>query len=205
MYTKICKRSLDLIISLLVIILLSPVFLIITGILLFQNKGNAFFLQKRPGKNRKIFSVIKFKTMNDKVDDSGKLLPDALRTTSVGKFLRKTSLDEIPQLLNVVKGDMSLIGPRPLLVEYLPKYTKVQDRRHLVRPGITGLSQISGRQEIYFSKRLELDIKYVDNLTFMMDCKILLKTIPEVLKSRGVKTGQDVKEVDDLGLSSQEE
>jgi len=161
MYKTFFKYFIDFSISLLGLICISPIFIFVTICLLTANSGNLFFFQSRPGKNAKIFKVIKFKTMNDKKDIHGKLLPDSERLTAIGKFIRKTSLDEIPQLFNVVKGDMSLIGPRPLMVSYLPLYSKEQLRRHDVRPGITGWAQINGRNSISWTKKFELDVYYL--------------------------------------------
>lgn len=186
MYKYFFKRVLDLILSLIGLILLSPIFIIVLILLMVYNNGKPFFFQKRPGKNGKLFKVIKFKTMNDKKDVNGNLLSDELRLTKVGNFVRKTSLDEIPQLLNVLKGDMSLIGPRPLLVEYLPLYDNNQKRRHNVRPGITGLAQINGRNAIGWKKKFEYDIEYVDNISFLTDVKIFFKTFLKVFKSEGI-------------------
>ncbi|MGG8497338.1 sugar transferase [Tenacibaculum sp. TC6] len=186
MYKFFFKRIIDFLLALIVLILVSPVFLIVLILLTIYNSGKPFFFQERPGKNEKIFRVIKFKTMNDKKDSNGKLLPDSIRLTKVGKFVRKTSLDEIPQLLNVLKGDMSLIGPRPLLVEYLTRYNKEQKRRHDVRPGITGLAQINGRNAISWEKKFKYDVQYVDNLSFLLDAKIFLKTFFKVFKSEGI-------------------
>lgn len=167
-------------------ILLLPLFLLVTLCLYLANQGKPFFFQPRPGKDEKIFKVIKFKTMNDKVDLQGNLLPDADRLTAVGSFVRKTSLDEIPQLLNVIKGDMSLVGPRPLLVEYLPLYNAVQQRRHKVRPGITGWAQVNGRNAISWERKFELDVWYVDHLSFTLDIKILWLTVMKVFKREGI-------------------
>ena len=186
MYRCVFKRVIDFIISLTCVLLLSPIFLTITILLLIYNNGKPFFFQERPGKNKKVFKVIKFKTMNDKKDSNGNLLPDAERLTSVGNFVRKTSLDEIPQLLNVLKGDMSLIGPRPLLVEYLPRYNEEQKRRHDVRPGITGLAQVNGRNAISWKRKFEYDVEYVDNLSFFLDVKIFFMTFLKVFKSEGI-------------------
>ena len=167
-------------------LLLSP-FFIITSILLFiANRGSVFFFQRRPGKNEQIFKVIKFKTMNDRKDSEGNLLPDAERLTAIGKFVRKTSLDEIPQLLNVIKGDMSLVGPRPLLVEYLDLYDPFQRQRHDVRPGITGWAQVNGRNAISWSQKFDYDIWYVKHQSFAIDLKILWLTIARVFKSEGI-------------------
>ena len=189
MYKHFFKRIIDFTLSLLGFIIISPVFLFIWIWLSFANKGaGAFFFQERPGKDEKIFRVIKFKTMNDQRDTSGKLLPDAQRLTKVGKFVRSTSLDEIPQLLNVIKGDMSLIGPRPLLVQYLPLYNDMQRRRHEVRPGITGWAQVNGRNAISWQQKFEYDVWYVDNVSLSLDIKILLNTIQKVFKREGISS-----------------
>lgn len=156
--------------------------------LFFLNNGKPFFIQPRPGKNEKIFKLIKFKTMNDKRDKLGYLLPDEKRLTVVGKFVRKTSLDEIPQLINVIKGDMSLVGPRPLLVEYLPLYNEEQKRRHEVKPGITGWAQVNGRNAISWEEKFKYDVWYVDHLSFILDLKILLLTIKKVFKREGISS-----------------
>ena len=186
-YKRYFKRVVDVIASggaLLVLIV--PLSVMATW-LHFANKGaGAFFLQERPGKGGKIFKVVKFKTMTDERDSDGKLLPDADRLTKVGKFVRSTSIDELPQLWNVFKGDMSLIGPRPLLVQYLPLYSKEQARRHEVRPGITGWAQCHGRNAISWKKKFELDVWYVDNISFLTDCKVILTTIQKVLKRDGI-------------------
>lgn len=186
MYKLIFKSLLDFILALIGFLLLSPLFIIITICLFFANQGKPFFIQKRPGKNGKIFSIVKFKTMNDKKDDNGQLLSDAERLTAVGSFVRKTSLDEIPQLLNVIKGDMSLIGPRPLLTHYLHLYNDFQNRRHEVKPGITGWAQVNGRNAISWDKKFEYDVWYVDNISFGLDFKILLKTAQKVMQSEGI-------------------
>lgn len=186
MYKGFFKRIFDLLSSISGFILVSPVFIVITLGLFFSNQGRPFFFQLRPGKNGKIFKIIKFKTMNDKKDTNGLLLSDATRLTKIGSFVRKTSLDEIPQLLNVIKGDMSLIGPRPLLVQYLHLYSDSQKRRHEVRPGITGWAQVNGRNAISWDKKFELDVWYVDHISFLLDVKILLKTILKVIKSEGI-------------------
>ena len=186
MYKHFFKRVIDFLASLIGFIILLPLFIVITIFLFFSNDGKPFFFQRRPGKNGKVFSIIKFKTMNDKKDTEGKLLPDEVRLTSVGKFVRKTSLDEIPQLLNVIKGDMSLIGPRPLLTDYLHLYNEFQSRRHEVKPGITGWAQVNGRNAISWDKKFEYDVWYVDNISFVLDLKILLKTIQKVIKSEGI-------------------
>ncbi|WP_298789301.1 sugar transferase [uncultured Allomuricauda sp.] len=186
MYKLFLKRVLDLILSIVGFAVLFPVFVFIWFILLFVNNGKPFFVQPRPGKNEKVFPILKFKTMTDKKGSNGKLLPDELRVTKFGTFLRKTSLDEIPQLLSIIKGDMSLIGPRPLRVRYLPYYTKEEQIRHTVKPGVTGLAQISGRNLLDWDNRLQKDIEYVKNLSFVLDLKILFKTVLKVLASDDV-------------------
>lgn len=192
MYTKVFKRIIDFLGSLLGLILLSPVFLVIVLTLLFINNGKPFFTQLRPGKNEKLFKVIKFKTMTDKRNSLGELLEDNLRLTQFGKFLRKTSLDEIPQLINVLKGDMSIVGPRPLLVEFLDYYTEEELQRHNVKPGITGLAQISGRNLLSDDEKFQLDIDYVNRLSFWLDVSIVLKTIQKVFKSEDIVLAPDV-------------
>lgn len=187
MYKHGLKRCLDFIIVLCVLLVIWPILLVITIWLHFANKGaGAFFTQKRPGKNGKIFRVIKFKSMTDERDENGNLLPDAQRLTPVGRFVRATSLDELPQLLNVLKGDMALIGPRPLLPQYLPLYSAEQARRHEVRPGITGWAQANGRNAISWTKKFELDVWYVDHLSFWLDLKIIFLTIKKVFKREGI-------------------
>ena len=188
MYKRFFKPIFDFSASFIGFIVLSPFFIIITIILFFFNHGKPFFFQQRPGKNEKIFKIIKFKTMNDKRDKDGNLLPDAKRLTAMGRFIRNTSLDEIPQLLNVIKGDMSFVGPRPLLVEYLPLYSKEQARRHEVRPGITGWSQINGRNTISWQQKFEYDVWYVNHISFYLDLRILLKTISKVFKKEGINS-----------------
>ena len=183
MYKHFFKRVIDFTIVLVALLIIWPVLLVITVWLHFANKGaGAFFTQERPGKDGKIFKVIKFKSMTDERDADGNLLPDAQRLTKVGSFVRKTSIDELPQLINVLKGDMALIGPRPLLVQYLPLYSKEQARRHEVRPGITGWAQCNGRNAISWTKKFELDVWYVDNCTLWTDIKVILITIQKVLK-----------------------
>ena len=187
MYKHFFKRFLDIVLSLVALICLSPVLLIVTLLLYIANEGaGAFFLQERPGYKGRIFKVIKFKTMNDKRDENGKLLLDTLRITKVGKFVRSTSLDELPQLINVLKGDMSLIGPRPLLVKYLPLYSKEQMRRHDVRPGITGWAQCHGRNAMTWKKKFEYDVWYVDHLSFMTDLKVIFYSIKTVFAREGI-------------------
>jgi undecaprenyl phosphate N,N'-diacetylbacillosamine 1-phosphate transferase len=189
MYRDFLKPFIDFFLSLFGFIVISPLFLLLWIWLSIANKGaGAFFVQERPGKNEKIFKVIKFKTMNELKDPEGKLLPDSERLTRVGRFVRSTSLDEIPQLLNVIKGDMSLIGPRPLLVEYLPLYNEKQKRRHEVRPGITGWAQVNGRNAISWQQKFEYDVWYVDHISLSLDLKILLKTIRKVFKREGISS-----------------
>ena len=225
MYKNYLKRLFDLCLATIAFLLVSPIFLITTVLLAIANKGKranekgskfennldiefnhpnifkkllvqVFFFQARPGKNEKIFKVIKFKTMTDEKGSDGELLPDADRLTAIGSFVRKTSLDEIPQLLNVIKGDMSLIGPRPLLVQYLPLYNKEQKRRHNVRPGISGWAQVNGRNTISWEKKFEYDVWYVDNLSFKLDLKIVFITIGKVFKSEGIaQDGEATMEV----------
>jgi len=186
LYRNFLKRALDLVVSGIAFCLLLPLFIVITALLFIANQGSPFFVQARPGKNERIFRLVKFKTMNDKKDAAGNLLPDGERLTGIGKFIRKTSLDEIPQLINVIKGEMSLIGPRPLLVEYLPLYNDIQKQRHNVRPGITGWAQVNGRNAIAWKEKFELDVWYVDHVSFLLDCKIVLLTLMKVVKSEGV-------------------
>jgi lipopolysaccharide/colanic/teichoic acid biosynthesis glycosyltransferase len=197
MYKNFFKRVLDFSISLIALIIISPILLVVTIWLHFANKGaGAFFFQERPGKNAKIFKVIKFKTMTDERDANGNLLPDAQRLTKVGRFVRSTSIDELPQLINVLKGDMSLIGPRPLLVEYLPLYSKEQMHRHEVRPGISGWAQCHGRNAISFTERFKLDVWYVDHCTLLTDLKVIWITIMAVLKREGIsEEGQATSEM----------
>lgn len=187
MYKNFFKRIFDFIISLLALICLSPILLIVTIWLHFANKGaGAFFLQERPGKDAKIFKIIKFKTMTDECDIEGNLLPDVQRLTKAGKFVRSTSIDELPQLINVLKGDMAFIGPRPLLVQYLPYYTEREKLRHSVRPGISGWAQVNGRNNLPWDERLELDAWYAENLSFSLDCKVLIKTIKNVINRKDI-------------------
>lgn len=189
MYKHFFKRLIDFTLSLIGFIIISPVFVLVWIWLTIANKGaGALFFQERPGKGEKIFKVIKFKTMTDERDASGNLLPDAERLSRVGKFVRSTSLDEIPQLINVIKGDMSLIGPRPLLVQYLPLYNDAQRRRHEVRPGITGWAQVNGRNAISWKQKFEFDVWYVDNISLSLDIKILVRTILKVFKREGISS-----------------
>ncbi len=186
MYTNFFKRLLDFLFSCFGIVVLSPVFLAIVIALYKSNEGNPFFVQERPGEDGKIFKLIKFKTMNDKKDSEGNLLSMGERITPLGRFLRKTSLDEIPQLFNVIKGDMSLMGPRPLLKEYLPMYTDRQQERHSVRPGITGWAQVNGRNQVTWKDKFEMDIWYVDNISFKLDAIIFFKTIKKIITKSDV-------------------
>lgn len=189
MYKNNIKRISDFTLALFGFILISPLFLLLWLWLSIANKGaGAFFTQSRPGKNERIFNVIKFKTMTDERDNEGQLLPDEKRLTKVGKFVRSTSLDEIPQLLNVIKGDMSLIGPRPLLVQYLPLYDEKQKRRHEVRPGITGWAQVNGRNTISWEQKFDYDVWYVDNVSLSLDLRILLMTIKKVFVREGISS-----------------
>lgn len=192
MYKHFFKRLIDFVLSFVGFILLSPVFVVVTFLLIIANRGKPFFFQLRPGKKEQIFKIIKFKTMNDKRNLEGHLLPDAERLTAIGKFVRKTSLDEIPQLLNVIKGDMSLIGPRPLLIEYLPLYNTVQRKRHDIRPGITGWAQVNGRNAISWEQKFEYDVWYVQNVSIALDTKIIWSTLMKVLKSEGISSATSV-------------
>ena len=208
MYKHYIKRLFDFIISLIALVIISPLLLVVTIWLHFANKGaGAFFLQERPGKNAKIFKVIKFKTMTDERDQNGNLLPDEKRLTKVGRFVRSTSIDELPQLINVLKGDMALIGPRPLLVEYLPLYSKEQARRHEVRPGISGWAQCHGRNAISWTDKFKLDVWYVDHVSLMTDLKVILITIKKVffrdgISQEGQATMEAFKGNDDIVSSS---
>lgn len=199
MYQKIFKRFFDVVMALLGIVMLLPIYVLLTIFLYISNKGTPFYFQKRPGKNEKIFYIVKFKTMNDKKDAHGKLLPDHERLTSFGHFLRKYSLDEIPQLFNILIGNMSFIGPRPLLVKYLPYYTEVEKTRHHVKPGITGLSQISGRNFLGWDDRLKTDVYYVRHLSFKLDLQIFITTIKNVITSKdvAVSTNHVMKDLDE--------
>lgn len=190
MYKKYIKRILDIILSLIAIIITLPIFLIVGILILIFIGQPAIFRQKRPGKNEKIFTMYKFRTMTNKKDEDGNLLPDELRLTKLGKFLRKTSLDEIPEFINILKGDMSFVGPRPLLVEYLPYYTEEEHHRHDVRPGLTGWAQANGRNLVNWDERFKLDLEYVNNVSLKMDIKVILKTINVVLKREGITDGK---------------
>lgn len=191
-YVRFVKPVIDFLVALIIFTALSPAFIVIVILLSFANAGKPFFLQPRPGKHGRIFRVIKFKTMNDKKDKNGELMPDHVRLTPIGNFIRRSSLDEIPQMLNVLKGDMSLIGPRPLLVEYLPLYNEIQKTRHDVKPGITGWAQVKGRNAISWNQKFEYDVWYVNNVTFPLDFKIFWLTVQKVVKSDGISSDSSV-------------
>lgn len=197
-YTSV-KHFLDIIIALFAFILALPLFLAITMVLSFINAGRPFFFQPRPGKNGKIFKIVKFKTMTDKRNTQGKLLPDWQRTTTFGQLLRKLSLDEIPQLLNVINGDMSLVGPRPLLISYLERYNNEQKKRHLVKPGITGWAQVNGRNAISWDQKFTLDVWYVKHQSFFLDLKILWLTVLKVIKKEGVSASETINMTEFMG------
>jgi lipopolysaccharide/colanic/teichoic acid biosynthesis glycosyltransferase len=186
MYNSFIKPFLDKLVALMILIILAPLFLVSFVLLAFANDGKPFFLQSRPGKNGKLFKIFKFKTMNDKRDVHGNLLPDNQRLTTMGQIIRKTSLDEIPQLLNVLKGDMSMVGPRPLLPEYIALYTLEQAKRHKVKPGITGWAQVNGRNAISWEEKFQLDVWYVEHQSFVLDLKIIFRTIKKVFISEGI-------------------
>ena len=191
MYAKYIKRSLDFLLSLCALLVLSPVLLVLTVLGAWKMKGNPFFTQLRPGKNEKIFRLIKFRTMTCETDAEGNLLPDEQRLTKYGRFLRSTSLDELPELVNILKGDMSIVGPRPLLVEYLPYYTEKEKHRHDVRPGLTGLAQVNGRNFVSWDNRLAWDCKYVENVSFKVDVMVIFATVTTVLKRSDVAVCTD--------------
>lgn len=191
-YARYIKRLLDFILSLIALVILSPILLVFIVIGAIKMGGNPFFTQKRPGKDGKIFKLIKFRTMTNKKDADGNLLPDDQRLTSYGKFLRSTSVDELLELINILKGDMSIIGPRPLLVKYLPLYNDFQKHRHDVRPGLTGYAQVNGRNSISWEERFKLDVDYVQNITFMGDVKIIFDTVYKVFKRDGISSGTSV-------------
>ena len=205
MYAHFLKRLFDFLISLVALLIVSPIILIVSVLLLFFNKGaGVFFVQERPGKDNKIFKVIKFKTMTDERDSEGNLLPNKERLTPFGRFVRATSLDELPQLINVVKGDMALIGPRPLLTWFLPLYDETQIRRHEVRPGITGWAQVNGRNLVTYSQKFIYDVWYVDHLSFGLDIKILWMTVMNVIRRKDIGNGLQ-NEVDDLNWGERKE
>ena len=205
MYAKFFKRFFDFILSLIALIVLSPFIIIFAVIGAIAMKGNPFFLQARPGKinkktgKEKIFKLVKFRTMSNKKDKDGNLLPDELRLNKYGKILRSTSLDELPELWNILKGDMSIVGPRPLLVEYLPRYSKEQRRRHDIRPGLTGYAQAYGRNSISWEEKFEKDVYYVDNVSFVLDIKVILKTVSVVLKREGISSETSATMEDFMG------
>lgn len=187
MYVRYFKRIIDFLISLVLLIVLSPICIIVSIVLLFANKGDGvFFIQERPGKDEKFFKLIKFKTMSEQKDKNGELLPAKDRLTPIGNFIRKTSIDEVPQLINVLAGDISLIGPRPLLIEYLDLYTENQRKRHNIKPGISGWAQVNGRNTVSWKQKLDYDIWYVDNLSFLLDCKIFFLSILKIFISDGI-------------------
>ena len=192
MYTNILKRILDFLIAIIGLIFIFPLFILVIVCLFIANQGNPFFFQLRPGINGKIFTIIKFKTMNNKKDAAGNLLSDAERLTKIGALVRKTSLDEIPQLINVIKGEMSLVGPRPLLLEYLPLYNEMQKKRHKVKPGITGWAQVNGRNAISWQQKFDYDVWYVYNVSFILDCKIVYLTIKKVFRREGITADNSV-------------
>ncbi|GCD78832.1 sugar transferase [Schleiferia thermophila] len=191
MYRKWIKRTLDVLISIVALIFTFPILLIVAVLLSIQNKGQIFYYQLRPGLNQKPFKIIKFKTMNDQCDENGNLLPDVQRITKIGRIIRNLSIDELPQLINVLKGDMSIVGPRPLLFKYIPLYNKEQLRRHEVKPGITGWAQVNGRNSISWTRKFELDIEYVDHVSFLFDMKILFLTIKKVLLREGINQSKE--------------
>lgn len=191
MYTHFFKRFLDVLISIVVLIVVSPILLIVFLILCYQNRSKAFFFQERPGLHQKAFNIIKFKTMTDERDVSGQLLPDNKRLTAAGKLIRKLSIDELPQLINVLKGDMSLIGPRPLLFKYMPLYSERQLRRHDMRPGITGWAQVNGRNSISWTNKFEYDVYYIDHVSLFLDLKIFWMTFLKVIQTDGVNQSDD--------------
>lgn len=199
MYQKYIKRGLDIILSLIASIILSPVMLVVAVLVRIKLGSPVLFKQQRPGKNEKIFGMYKFRTMTDERDENGELLPDEVRLTKFGKVLRNTSLDELPELFNIVKGDMSIVGPRPLLVRYLPLYNERQKHRHDVRPGFTGLAQVNGRNSISWEEKFEWDVKYVEHVTFLQDCRIILKTVGVVLKRDGISSATSVTMEEFLG------
>ena len=196
MYRKYIKRLLDFILSLLALIILSPILLVIYILVRIKLGKPAIFKQKRPGKDEKIFTLYKFRTMTDEKDENGNLLPDEKRLTKFGNILRKTSLDELPELVNILKGNMSIIGPRPLAVVYLPYYNDQEKHRHDVRPGLTGLAQVNGRNTLIWEDRFKYDLEYINNITFLNDCKIIIKTIRKVFKEEGIEVRGTGKNVD---------
>ena len=205
MYRSLFKRVFDFILSLTAIIILSPVLLLLTVIGAFLMGGNPFFTQERPGKDGKIFKLVKFRSMNNKRDERGELLPDEKRLTYYGKFLRNNSFDELPELINILKGDMAIVGPRPLLVRYLTRYSKTQARRHEVRPGLTGLAQVNGRNAISWEEKFRYDVEYVDNLSLMLDIKIILMTVLKVVKRDGISSENSATMEEFMGQQGKDE
>ena len=205
MYRSFFKRVFDFILSLTAIIILSPVLLLLTVIGAFLMGGNPFFTQDRPGKDGKVFKLVKFKSMNNKRDERGELLPDEKRLTSYGQFIRNTSFDELPELINILKGDMAVVGPRPLLVRYLTRYSKTQARRHEVRPGLTGLAQVNGRNAISWEEKFRYDVEYVDNLSLMLDIKIILMTVLKVVKRDGISSENSATMEEFMGQQGKDE
>ena len=205
MYRSFFKRVFDFILSLTAIIILSPVLLLLTVMGAIKMGGNPFFTQDRPGKDGKVFKLVKFKSMNNKRDERGELLPDEKRLTSYGHFIRNTSLDELPELINILKGDMAIVGPRPLLVRYLTRYNKTQARRHEVRPGLTGLAQVNGRNAISWEDKFRYDVEYVDNLSLLLDIKIILKTALKVIKRDGISSESSATMEEFMGQQGKDE
>lgn len=205
MYRNFFKRMLDFILSLMAIVLLFPILVFLTIIGAFLMGGNPFFTQERPGKDGKIFKLVKFRSMNNKRDERGELLPDEKRLTYYGKFLRNTSFDELPELINILKGDMAIVGPRPLLVRYLTRYSKTQARRHEVRPGLTGLAQVNGRNAISWEEKFRYDVEYVDNLSLMLDIKIILMTVLKVVKRDGISSENSATMEEFMGQQGKDE
>ena len=203
MYRNFFKRITDFLLSLIAILLLSPVLIILTIVGAVKMGGNPFFTQERPGKNSRIFKLVKFKSMNNKKDENGKLLPDEVRLTSYGKFIRNTSLDELPELINILKGDMAIVGPRPLLVRYLTRYNEIQARRHEVRPGLTGLAQVNGRNAISWEEKFRYDVEYVDNISLLLDIKIICKTVLKVIKRDGISSETSVTMEEFMGQAKE--
>ena len=203
MYARFIKRPIDFILSLVALIVLSPVLVILIVLGAIGMRGNPFFTQQRPGKNEKIFKLIKFRTMTNQKDKDGNLLPDEIRLTKYGKFLRSTSLDELPELINIIKGDMAIVGPRPLLVKYLPRYNERQKLRHLVRPGLTGLAQVNGRNSLTWEQKFEDDVTYTQSITFLGDIKIIFKTAIAVLKREGISQENNATMEEFMGTPSE--
>ena len=205
MYAKCIKRILDFLLSLTALLILSPVLLILTILGACFMGGNPFFTQKRPGKNEKIFRLIKFRTMSNRRDEQGNLLPDEVRLNKYGRFLRSTSLDELPELINILLGQMSIVGPRPLLVQYLPRYNAQQRRRHDVRPGLTGWAQVNGRNAISWEEKFQYDIEYVENISFSMDIKVIFTTISKIFKREGISSDSSATMEEFMGTPEKQE